>query len=788
MVSPLDRKLLRDLLRIKGQAIAIAAVMSMGVLLLVLMTGLIASLTETRNAYYDRYRLADIFAPVSRAPERIEERLARIDGVSAVQTRVTGRALIDLPGQALPAQAQAVSLPASGRAALNDVYMTDGRLPDPGRPDEILLLKAFAVAHGLRPGAEIQATMNGARWTFRVTGLAQSPEFLYTTPPGELYPDDARFGVIWMNRPALAAAYDMEGAFNEALLALSRGAQADAVLDAADRLLAPYGGAGAYPVADQISNRFISEEISGLEATARSVPPVFLLVAAFLLNIVVGRIVQAEREEIGLLKAFGYTSVEVGAHYFKMIVVIALGGAVAGCIGGVVLGRWMVEVYVQYFKFPFLVFRLDPAAFAIGVTVSVAAASAGGLLVVRRVFALAPAEAMRPPAPPDYSRSSRIGGWLGRLLDQPSRMVLRRVTRQPVRMAGAAIGIASGMALSVAMLTIYAGFGRAVDLTFSVIDRSDVAVTFTHPLSDKTLFELRRMPGVARAEPIRHVPVIFRNGRRSYRGALTGIPAAPVLNRALDREATPIPLPERGVVLSSALADILAIEAGDRLEIDVREGRQPALSLPVAGIAEALLGAPAYMNLSALNHALDEPGRMSGAYLTVDAARADAVFHRLKDMPTVAGVSRKDDARAAIVRMMNSGAGSVRYIMGIIAFVITFGVVYNAARIAFAERARDLASLRVIGFTSGEAAFVLLGELAVVTLAALPLGAALGYHLSFVIAAGFSTELYTIPVVVDRAGYGQAAGVVLAAALVSGWLVKRDLDRSDLIGVLKTRE
>lgn len=788
MVSPLDHKLLRDLWRIKGQAIAIGAVIAVGVMMLVMMTGLTASLTETRDAYYERYRLADVFAPVSRAPERLGGRLADIPGVASVQTRVQGRALIDLPDQVLPVQAQAVSLPDRGRPALNDVFLTDGRMPASGRPDEILLLQSFAKAHDLRPGDSLRATMNGARRSFAIVGLAQSPEFLYTTAPGELVPDDARFGVIWMSRSGLAAAYDMDGAFNEALIGLSRGATERTVLDAVDRLLEPYGGTGAYPLADQMSNRFVSEEISGLEAAAAGVPPIFLLVAAFLLYIVTSRIVQSERGQIGLMKAFGYTNAEVGAHYFKLILAIAAGGALAGCLGGIGVGRAMVGLYTAYFKFPFLVFRLDPASFVTGVTVSILSASAGGLLVLRRVFALTPAAAMRPPAPPDFSRTGRAGRLIGRWLDQPSRMVMRRITRQPGRMIGAIIGIASGMALSVAMITIYAGFDRTIDLTFSVVDRSDVTVSFTHPVSDKTLFELARLPGVVRVEPVRNVAAVLRNGRNSYRGALTGMPANAELNRALDASMAPIALPRSGVVLSSVLADMLDIRPGGTLVVDVREGRQPVLELPVVGVAETLLGSPAYMDLEAVNRALREPGRVSGAYLMIDDAEADAIYAALQDMPTVAGVSLKSQARDAFVTLMNTGAGAIRYVMGAIAFVITFGIVYNAARIAFAERARDLASLRVIGFSKGEAAFVLLGELAVVTLVALPVGALLGYYLSFGIAAGFSTDLYQIPAIFDPVSYGQAMLVVLAAAVVSGWLVKRDLDRSDLIEALKTRE
>jgi putative ABC transport system permease protein len=788
VVSPLDRKLMRDLWRIRGQAIAIGAVIAVGVMMLVMMTGLVASLTETRDAYYERYRLADVFAPASRAPERLGGRLADLPGVASVQTRVQGRALIDLPGQVLPVQAQALSLPDRGRPALNDVFLTDGRMPAPGRPDEILLLRSFAQAHDLRPGDGIRATMNGARRNFDIVGLAQSPEFLYTTAPGELVPDDARFGVIWMGRSGLAAAYDLDGAFNEALIGLERGAADQAVLDAVDRLLAPYGGSGAYPLREQTSNRFVSEEIAGLEAAAAAVPPIFLVIAAFLLHIVISRIVQSERSEIGLMKAFGYTDGEVGTHYFKLIIAIAAGGALAGCLGGIGLGRAMVGLYTAYFKFPFLVFRLDPGPFVIGVAVSILSASAGGLLVLRQILALTAADAMRAPAPPDFSRTGRMGHAIWRVLDQPSRMVVRRITRQPGRMAGAMIGIASGMALSVSMVTIYAGFDRAIDLTFSVIDRSDVTVAFTHPVSGKTLFELARLPGVKRVEPVRNVPAILRNGLRNHRGAITGLPEEQDLNRALDDRMRSIGLPESGVVLSSALAGILDVAPGDTLEVDVREGRQPLIELPVAGVARSLLGAPAYMDLDALNRALREPGRISGAHLAIDQAFADGVYRALKDMPTVAGVSLKSQTRDAFVTLMNTGAGAIRHVMGAIAFVITFGIVYNAARIAFAERARDLASLRVIGFTRGETAFVLLGELAVVTLVALPVGALMGYYLSFVIAAGFSTDLYQIPAIFDPPSYGQAMLVVLVASAVSGWLVKRDLDRSDLIEALKTRE
>ncbi|APZ53328.1 ABC transporter permease [Salipiger abyssi] len=786
-MSPLDRKLTRDLWRMKGQALAIAVVMALGVMMQVMMSGLVTSLDETRRSYYERYRLADLAASVVRAPDHLLHRIAALPGVQAVEGRVSGAALIDLPDRAVPVQAQALSLPYDGDPALNAIRLEAGRLFERGKPEEAVLLDSFAAAHGLRPGDTLEATMNGARHSFRITGLARAPEFLYSAAPGEGIPDDARFGVLWLSPAAMAAAFDMDGAFNELLIGLARGAGAQPVTDAVDRVLEPYGSTGAYGREDMFSNRFVSEEIDGLRDSAASIPPIFMAVAAFLLNIVIARMVQAEREEIGLLKAFGYRSGEIGGHYLKLVLAIALLGALMGCLFGILAGRAMVQLYLNFFKFPFLVFRLDPASFAIGIAVSVLAATAGGAIVLRRIFALDPAEAMRPPAPADYSRAGRWRG-LTSWLDQPSRMVLRRFTRTPFRMAGAIVGITFGMALSVGMITIQSSFNHAIALNFEVMDRSEAAVTFTHAVSDKVLFELASHPGIERVEGRRDVAVILRNGRQTHRGSITGLPESPVLNRALTPDLEPIHMRREGLVLSSALAAKLKLETGQTLTAEVREGAQPVLELPVMGISDTVMGAPAYMALDGINAALGEPGRITGAALRLDEARADKVYVWLKGLPTVAGVALKQDSREAFERMMNEGAGWSRFIMSAVAFIITFGIVYNAARIALAERSRDLASLRVIGFSRGEAAYVLLGELGLVTLLALPFGAALGAGFAHILAAAYSSELYTVTVVFQPATFGNAALVVLAGAAISGLLVKRDVDRADLVTALKTRD
>ncbi len=787
-MSPLDKKMVRTLRRLKGQAAAIASVIALGVMTLVMMTGLVGTLSETRSTYYERYRLADVFAPAARAPQTVLQHLANLPGVTAVEGRVTGGALITLKQAGRPVRATALSIPQDAHPLVNNYMLTSGRAPYVGRNDEVLLLQSFADAVGLAPGDSLSATMNGARRTFVVVGLAQSPEFIYIAAPGELVPDDTRFAVLWMLEDAMAAAFDMKGAFNEALLLLSRNANTQEVIVGANRLLDKYGGLGAYGLEDQASNRFVTEEIAGLRATVGVVPPIFLAIAAFLLNIVIARMIQSEREQIGILKAFGYTSLEIGVHYFKLVLLIALCGAIFGGALGVMSGRLLSGVYQTYYKFPFLIFQISASAFVLGVLVSVLAASAGAILVLRSVFSLTPAIAMRPPAPVDYSGTGAFGPRMRGLLDQPTRMVMRRIVRQPGRILGAIVGIACGMALSVGMVSILAGFDKTIEMTFSVIDRSDAMVSFTHPLSDKVQYELASLDGVHAVEPVRVMPVEFRHGLRQYRGAVNGLQEDARLNRALKSDLEPVELHTNGIVLSTALAKVLNAEIGDTIEVDVLEGRRPNLTVQVTGVAETLLGSPAYLSLEGLNRILEEPGRVSAVYLSADTDRLAALQLYFAKMPRVAGISVKRDAEQAMQKIMNEGAGSTRYVMALIAAVITFGIIYNTARISFAESMRDLASLRVIGFTKGEASYVLLGELAVVVLVALPLGALMGYFLSFAISAGFSTDIYQVPSVFNPSGYGTAVLVVLAASIVSGWIVKRDVDRVDLVEALKIKE
>jgi putative ABC transport system permease protein len=786
-MSVLDRKLIRDLWHLKGQVVAIALVVCCGVATFVMALGTLGSVEDTRAAYYERYRFGHVFGTVKRAPESLAAAIARIPGVARVETRIVKEVLLDVPGLAEPATGRLVSIPERGRPVLNDLTLRSGRYIAPGRIDEVLISEAFAEANGLAPGDYLSATVNGRKRKLRVSGIALSPEYVYSLAAGVIVPDDRRFGILWMSREALAAAFDLDGAFNNVALSLLRSVSAQEVIERLDRMLERYGGIGAYDRDDQVSNAYLSSEMDGLRTIARIVPPIFLAVAAFLLNIAIARLVATEREQIGLLKAVGYGNAAIAWHYLKFVLAVVTFGVFLGFLGGAWLGRLVTELYTQFFRFPFLYYRLDASVFAAAAAISYTAGVLAAYGAARRAAKLPPATAMQPAPPTSYRRTL-----LERLaplrLSEPNRMILRHIARFPIRAGLTTLGVSLAVAIMVGTLFFYDAIDHMIESYYFGAHRHDASVSFVEARQDSVVQEVGRLPGALVVEPYRVVPVRLRHGHLSERTAITGLSRGGDLNRLLVAEQRTAELPSRGLILSDKLAELLNVSRGERLTVEVLEGRRPIRQLQVVATTGDYIGTSAYMDRSALNRLMREAPVASGAYLKVDPLAAERLYRRLKDTPAVAGVS----LRTAELGTFRKTMAETVYIM--ISFYIMFGsllavgIVYNSARIALSERGRELASLRVLGFTCQEVSYILLGELAVLVLLALPLGSVIGYGLAALFVWTFDTELYRIPLVVERSTYGVAMLAVVVAAIASGLVVRRRVDHLDLIAVLKTRE
>lgn len=767
---------------------AAALVVACGIAALVAVRGTYQSLLLAQTAYYQTHRFADVFARLKRAPDALVQDIRQLPGVAQVQTRVVVEVTANIPGLVEPAIARLVSVPSQHPPQLNDLQIVQGRYLDAGASQQALISEAFARGNGLRVGDKLGVLLHGRWRELAIVGIALSPEFVYEVGSGMLFPDNRRYGVMWVAHETLAPAFGMDGAFNDVHLSLAHGANERAVIAALDRLLLRYGGLSAHGREAQLSHRFLTDELGELGVMTTALPALFMAVSAFLLYLVLSRLVAIQRTQIGLLKAFGYTDLRVGLHYLYLAMATVMIGLVLGLPMGVTLGVKFVDLYRDYFHFPSLQFAVDPMLLVLAVGVSALSAGAGALLSVRRAVLLAPAEAMRPEAPPAYrAGSSSRPTWLER---SPSsvRMIVRSVMRRPWRASGSVVGMGCAVGLMVMGQFARDAPNYMLSVQFNRVQREDVMVTFSEPRGPLATLEMRALEGVMQVEPFRAVPAWLRHEHRSKRVDIMGLMPGGDLRQLLDARLRPVDLPSQGLVLSAKLAQILQVAPGERITLEVLEGHRPVLNIPVVRVVDEMLGLSAYMDADELARLLGEDKTVSGAYLRIEGDKTTQIYGHLKRLPAVAGVAIRAVVQQSARESMERAFFFFSGVLTVFACVIIAGMVYNSARIALSERGNELASLSVLGFSQLEVAGLLLGEQALLLLIALPVGLGIGYGLCAALVPMFDRELFRVPLVIEPWSFAYAVLAALVASALSGWLVARRIRHLDLIAVLKTRE
>jgi putative ABC transport system permease protein len=787
-LSTLDRKLLRDLRRLRAQAIAVSSVLACGVVLFVMATGMYDSLERARDGYYDSARMADLAVSVVRAPDPVANQLAALPGVNAIETRVSGVGLLDLDGKSDPVSARLVSLPPDRKPHVNDVLLRAGRWPDSARDNEVLINEAFAEANLLAPGMELSALIYGRQRVLEIVGIASSPEFVFAVAPGALLPEPERFGVLWMGREALGRAFDLDGAFNDVVMRLAPDANVRDTISAIDARLARHGGRGAYARDRMLSAQFMADELTSLRTMASILPPIFLLVAVFLLNVSLSRLVATERSNIGLLKSFGYGNAAIAFHYGKFAIAFALLGAALGMLVGRWVGQYIATIYATVYRIPGLHFDAELSVYLWAVVVALIAAVLGAARAVLRAAQLPPAAALAPPAPVSFGRLGTGIERAARNLDGKTRMVIRRIVRFPRRSATTVVGVALALALLITSQHFPISMNHIVDVTFGIAQRMDATLTFAETADDRILAEVGRLPGVLTVEPVRAAEVILSAGSRQRRDTVLGLPQGAYLYRVLDQNMNGVPMRSDGIMLPHNLANKLGARVGDTVRVQATDGHRAVADLTVTAVVKPYLAGAAYMEIDAFSRALREPGRVSAAYVLMDRSERDNLNAEVKEIPMIAGVSFLDNASASMRKMLSEGSGFFAYLFVIFSSLMAAGVAYSAARVTFAEQERDLATLRVLGFGRREVSYVLLAEIGALLLIALPAGVILGAVLSRWLMAQFQTELFTFPYVTEPAAYGRSALFVACAVIGAVLAVRRGVDRLDLVGVLKSRE
>ncbi|HJU84370.1 MAG TPA: ABC transporter permease, partial [Holophagaceae bacterium] len=678
----LPRKLLRDLAQTKGQALSIALVVASGVAVLLASLSTHEALLRAQQDFYTKARFGQVFADLKSAPATLAEQIEALPGVAQADTRLSGSMLLDMPGMVEPATGQLLSLDGTGQPRLNRLKLRSGRFPDPGRDAEALVNETFAEAHGLKPGDSVTTLLNGRRRTLRLVGTVLSPEFIYAIRAQDPIPDNRRFGVFWMSRPAAAASLDLAGSFNSVVLTLAPGAKEGPVIQSLDHLLEPFGGQGAYGRDQQRSHRFVTDELAQQRMMAYSIPTIFLGVAAFLLHMVVGRLVSAQREIIATLKALGFGDAPIARHFMGYVGVVV----VAGIIGGAFFGHWqgaqMSRLYQEYFRFPRLDYHLDPALVAGAGLLCLGVAALGVSGSLREVAALQPAEAMRPAAPArTLPRAWDRGPWM-QAFTPAGRLAVRGLMRRPWQTLLTSLGIAMAMAVVILGLFWWDGVDLLLQQQFHLAERGDAHLFLKRPAGDGALPELTRLPGVLAVEGQRLVAVRLRAGHRERLTALVGLSPGSRLRRLLDTAGRSLPLPAEGLVLSQSLAERLDLRPGSRVWVEVLEQGRPAKELTVARVVADWVGGAAYAPRETVNRLMGEGPQFNAAALQLESSSPPGLQEAVNRIPMASGLSLK----GALVRGFQRTTAEhiwvfVAFLVGF-ATVIAVGVVYNSIRIA----------------------------------------------------------------------------------------------------------
>lgn len=790
MASVLHKKLLRDLWRLRGSVLAISLIVASGIALMIAALNTIKTIEVTRQVYYDQSGFGDVFASVHRAPRHLLTEIQSLHGVRRADDKVVGAALIDLSSLEVPARAQLISLEPHLQegSTLNRLLLDEGRMPIQDNDHEVVVHFSFANATGLELGDELPVTMRGRRLTLTVVGIGSSADTIYAMPAGSILPDEKGYGILWVNRDLLDAIYDYDGAFNSLIIDAERSADLDELIARLDRLLSPYGGAGGYDRADHPSDSMLNNEIEQLANMVRVVPILFLSIAAFLINVIMGRLVALEREQIGLFKAFGMNELRIGGHYLSFAVLITVLGGAAGAVIGFFLSSLMNDLYQIAFRFPFMLQQNDLTSFMIAMGVSLAAAIAGAALSVRRVMRLEPAEAMSPEPPATYKPSlpERMG--LTRNWREPGRMIVRHVSRRP----GRALVSIFGLSLSVAIVMLGNYFGGAsktlIDTYFYQNQTQDLTISLVEARPKSAQFALQGLDGVMRVEGSNAAAVKLRHGTAEKRTGIIARSNDATLSQLMDEAGNKVTLPSQGITLSKSLADQLGVSVGDSVTVELLTGQRYTREVPVTAIVKLYIGQGAYMSIDAFGRLTGENAQFRQFEAKIDPSKLSILVQRLMDLPMVQSVTTRLSAFESFGQMMERSILIMGGVFSGFAALIAVGVVYNSARIALSEQARELASLRVLGYSVREAGFILIGQLVVLTLLSFVPGAVMGYYFSLGMSEMMQNDLMRMPFAFQFNSVILGVLVVSAAAIGSAILVARRVAHLDLVAVLKSRE
>jgi len=768
--------------------LAVAAVILTGISCYVALNSAYRDLVLTRDTYMKQYRMADLFFHVERAPASITTRIASLPGVLKADGRLVFDVTLDLPDRPDPAVGRIISIPDKPSPFINGVHLGSGKYPGPAGSNKVLLSKDFAEANEFDAGSTFEALINDKKHKIVVSGTGLSPEYIYVIRGiQDFLPNPQGFGILWAGRTFAQEAFGYENAVNDIVVRIEKGADSRALLDRIDTILDPYGVTYKYERKNQLSYRSLDDELMGLKGMSKIVPTIFVFVASTILFILVGRMVKRQREQIGVMKSFGYGDFQIFLHFAGFSVAIGLVGTVTGLLAGDSLARAMVEMYGDFFHFPLLEHRIYPDITVGAVFFGLAGPVIAGFFSARKTMGIAPAVALRPEAPDVYTRGSLLEAirFLWNRLPFTWKIIVRNITRHKGRSGFVIFGVALSTGILMMSLFFMDSMDYLIKFQYHYTNRQDAKILLTRCKGMKVLHDARRLPGVRRAEPLFEMPYEIQNGNVKRNILVVGVPRQSSLLHVLDTSLRRVELPPHGIVLPEVTARSLRAKAGDRLVLKPLYPGFREKTANVARVVPQYLGQTAYMDIRSASCLMDEALAVNGILLEIEKEGYAELVESVKDTPAVATVELKYRVLKHFREMFLDfmWIGMLFYIL--FAGVIGFSVIYTSAALSIGERARELATMRVLGLHHREVVRAVFGEYFTLSLIGILSGFPLGLLFAWSIITAYQSELYTFPFVVYPSTYAKVAFCIVIFIVLARLACERPLKKLDMVATLK---
>lgn len=778
----------RDIKSNLGQYVAVIVVIIIGISLYNALYMSYHNLKNSTDYYYSEYRLPHIFVRLNRCPEGVISRISAIEGVSQVQGRIVRDVSLDVPGYGEKAYARIISVPTDNKGALCRLFIEEGRYITGPPEGKVLVEKQFFEYHGLKTGDVLYPVINGKKVEMRVQGKVMSPEYIYPVPSAQqLMPDTGGFAILYVNHSFAQQLFGYEGMVNDIGIRLDSDDKVEEVKNILEDMLKNYGLIDIVERENQVSNKMLESELTQLESMAFLFPVLFLLVASIVIYMLLLRMVENQRRQIGVLMAMGYGKGSILAHYIRYALFIALTGSIAGGILGIWAGRALTLYYLVYFNIPVLQVKVYYNTLLTGILMSAGFCCVAGFNAAKRVLSITPAQAMRPPAPVKGSR------WIGerfipflRKIEISWRLTFRNLWRNKKRTAFTTFGIAITVAILISTVFFMDAFEFMFDEAFGGNQKYDYKIIFTRNMGEEVIGNLQEFKEVDVAEPIGEYPFSLTNGWREEGAIVIGLNRDTKLYSLKDLEDREVSIPEKGILLSDVLARRLGVKPGDTVTLESPYKPGVKREVKVADIVSQYLGFNGFMDIKYLGSILNEGYVTNGAIIDIKYG-SEEFLKRLKDMPYI---QKFDTPTGQMEEYMKYLDLMYAYLAVVILFgtIMGFAIIYNTTTINIMERKRELASLRVMGFSKRQVAELIFNENVAVSVLGIIVGLPMGRLMAAGIINNLGEEIIKIPLVIYPRTYLMAVVTVFIFVFLAQLANMRRISKLDLVEVMKSRE